>query len=386
MKDLILLGATGNIGCQALELLKFSNVFNLVGVSLNNNTKKLEEYLLYFPSLKYVAICDEKKAKDFKLKHPAYEIICGSDLVSNSLIDYCPKATVFNAIADHFGMPASYYAILNNRDLILSNKETTYLYTKRFKAALENYTGVLYPVDSEHVAIAKLLAKLETMGVNKDDITEVLITASGGALRDIPVGKFDKMKIKDVLKHPTWKMSKSITIDCATLVNKAYEVIEASTLFNIPIKKIKAKICRTSLIHAQIKYKQDDKIHSIVEYSPNDMMVSINYGLQEGKTLLHENNSDDLKAIKETDLVTIDNDRYPLFNKVLDMYKKYSDEGMFAFYNANYSFKDYLRRDEVTFKIYQDALLKFIDEIQKHIQTGKEAYNHFAETYLDLGF
>lgn len=322
-RDIILLGATGSIGRQTLEILKFSLDYSLVGICFDRSIDVIEGYLLYFPSLKYVAIRDERSAAEFKKRHVAYQVFSGKDCIKQ-LYKSCKGADVFNALSTIAGLPPTIDAIKEDRDLMLANKESLVMGSSLIKPLLKDYKGYIYPVDSEHVALAKIIKSLKEEGIDDSSIISYQITASGGALRD----RKDLIDVRkeEVLSHPTWKMSNKITIDCATLINKAYEIIEANALFDIPFDRLDAKICRESLIHARVIYKGSaGKVKERVEYSPVDMKVSINYALSKGKEKIHQNNADDIKRLKQIKLLDIDHKRYPCFDIVLDAYKRYGN-------------------------------------------------------------
>jgi 1-deoxy-D-xylulose-5-phosphate reductoisomerase len=331
-EPIILLGATGSIGTQTLEILRFSFDYQLIGVSLNSRYEKLEPFLLYFDALKYVAISDEEKAKEFKMKHPSLTVYSGEDS-SLKLLRKLNKGTVFNALMGNCGLRPSLLAIRQNQDLLLCNKESIVIGSDLLSEALKTSKSKVYPVDSEHVALAKILAELKKQGIPKKDIKEVIVTASGGSLRDYPKDKIASVTPQEVLKHPTWAMGSKITVDSATLVNKGFEVIEASYLFSYPLTKVGAIICRESLVHAEVRYLEKGKEKTMVEYSPCSMQVAIAYALSKGKLEIHHNSKDDLEEIKKLHFAEVDHDFYPCFDLTINMSKKYGNIGM-IYYNA----------------------------------------------------
>ena len=197
----------------------------------------------------------------------------------------------------------------------MANKETIVVGGELFKKYCKQYDATIYPVDSEHSALYKLLSKFD-----KDEINKIVITASGGSLRNFDLSKLSKATINDVLNHPTWKMGAKITVDCATMINKAFEVIEASVLFNYPIDKIEVLMHDQSLIHAGLRTVDDSLV---LESGPNDMRIPLAYALNGmkrikvkdvSKLLLNENNPLTFR--------TFDEKRYPIFNFTLDAFKK----------------------------------------------------------------
>ena len=354
-KKIVVLGATGSIGKQTLDLLRYNKDYELVGVSFNSNISKIEEELLYFPTLKTIAIADNKKALEFKKNHTAYDVITSDD-VNVKLIDLFKDAIIVNALMGNVGLFSTLKAIENNQILLLSNKESLVIGSRLIKESLKTSKTKIYPIDSEHVALAKLLTKLKEKGIKKKDIKKLIVTASGGALRHYPLSKIDDVKKEEVLHHPTWNMSNKITIDSATLVNKAYEVIEASILFDFPLKKVGAIVCEESLIHAEIIYLKDGKEEKIVELSPCDMKVAINYALSFGKEKMHHIWDGDKKILSSLHIYDVDNKRYPLFEYALFIYVKYKNIGMLVFNHLDSSLIDEYLKDNITFKDIEKGL------------------------------
>ncbi len=360
MKEkIIVLGSTGSIGRQCLDILKYSFDYELVGVSLNSHYEVLEPYLNYFDSLRYVAICDKKKADEFKKLHPSYTVISGEGC-NLEILKKNPEATVFNSLIGNIGLRPSLLALRHNQDLLLSNKESLVIGSSLIRKELANSKGHLYPVDSEHVGLAKILAQLKKEKVSKSQINRLIVTASGGALRDVKIDDLKKVTPKKVLNHPTWAMGPKITVDSATLVNKGYEVIEASVLFDFPIEKVAAVICRESLVHALVQY-QDDKY--LYEYSPCDMKVAISYALSKGKQEIHHNNQEDIERVKKLHFNKIDASFYPLFKLTINTYMKYGNAGM-IYYNAvdTLAVNSFLK-GEIPFDYIRESLMFTFEEM-----------------------
>ena len=334
MRDIALFGATGSIGTQTLDLLKYSYQYRLKAVSFNSNYGVLESYLPYFDSLSDVAIADEGKAEEFQKRHHAYDVHKGRNASLELFDSLSNDAVVVNSISGNAGLEVTLEAIKRNHVLLLANKESLIIGSDLIKEALKTSKSLIYPIDSEHVALAKLLKELELMNIPREKIKKIYVTASGGALRNMPLDQIGFAGPEDVLAHPTWHMGDKITVDCATMVNKAYEVMEASILFDFPIEKIGACICQSSLIHALIVFENEKGEEEIVyELSPADMKISIEYALSLGKTSMHRVNVDEKdKYILKDMLKPLDLKRYPLFENTLDMNNKYGNSGM-KFYN-----------------------------------------------------
>jgi 1-deoxy-D-xylulose-5-phosphate reductoisomerase len=331
-EPIIVLGATGSIGKQCLDILKYSFDYALIGVSLNSHYEVLEPYLGYFDQLKYVAITDQKKANEFHLLHPDFIVLSGDD-ANLEILRRNKNANVFNSLIGNVGLRPALLALRQNQDLLLSNKESLVIGSSLIKKELEHSSSHLYPVDSEHVGLAKTLNELKKEKIPTKDIDELIVTASGGALRDLPKDEIDSVTPERVLHHPTWLMGPKITVDSATLVNKGYEVIEASVLFDFPVDQVKAVICRESLVHALVKYQKNKKTSYLYEYSPCDMKVSIAYALSKGKLGIHQNTPEDKKQVEKLHFEKIDPDFYPLFPLTIKTFKVFGNVGM-IYYNA----------------------------------------------------
>lgn len=331
-RPIVVLGATGSIGTQTLDILQFSLEYELIGISFNSQYEKLEKYLFYFDSLKFVAISDKDAALRFKKIHPAYTVFSGEDS-SLELLKECKNADVFNSLMGNVGLRPTLLAIRQNQDIFLSNKESLVIGSSLIKRELENSNSHIYPVDSEHVALAKLIKECKRRNISDDFIMNYIVTASGGSLRDLTKEELKYVTPKQVLSHPTWSMGSKITCDSATLVNKGYEVIEASVLFDVSLEKVSAIICRESLVHARVIYKNGNNKITLDEYSPCSMKVPITYALSKGELSMHKNNSEDEINMKKLHFDTIDEEFYPAFRFTIDTYKKYGNVGM-IFYNA----------------------------------------------------
>lgn len=364
MKEVVLLGATGSIGKQTLDLLRYNNDYKLVAVSFNSNYKLIEEELLYFDSLKTIGVILEEKGKEFSSIHPKYTVITGNDC-NEKLLNMFPNAVVINAIMGNDGLTSTLLALKNNQDLLLSNKESLVIGSSLYKKYLKDSKSKVFPIDSEHVALAKLLNHLKENNIDKTSVNQLIVTASGGSLRDYPIEKLNDVKVEDVLHHPTWKMSNKITVDSATLINKAYEVIEASVLFDFDIDKVGAIICKESLVHAEVIYNNNEKI---VEFSPCDMKVAIAYALSFGQNKMHNIWEGDLDKFNSLHFENIDDNKYPLFKYTINFYKEYSNYGMIYYNQLDTLLIDAFINKKISFLDIEKGLKKLKD----YIKIGKE--------------
>ena len=252
-KNIILLGATGSIGQSSLRLIrKNKEKFNLLGVSAHNNVKLLSQIVNEF-NVPNVVLSNPKNALDYFGKNEL-------QLGPSSLIDLAKINcdVVISGIIGMTGLHPAFAAINVGNDLAIANKETLVSAGKIFLDNSNKNRGKILPVDSEHSAIFQCLDKNNI--ANVDYIT---LTASGGPFLNTPLSEFKNIQIKDAIKHPVWKMGKKISVDSATMFNKALEIIEASVLFDIESDKIEVVIHPEHIIHGLVHYKDGSIIANL---------------------------------------------------------------------------------------------------------------------------
>lgn len=269
MKNIALLGSTGSIGTQTLDIASVNKDIKVEALSAFSNIKLLKQQALKFKP-KQICIMDEQGylqlKKDIDLIN--IEVLFGLEglisIVSQSNID-----VVVNALVGISGLIPTIKAIENKKDIALANKETLVTGGELVMDLIRKNKVNIYPIDSEHSAIFQCLQNNNQKQVNK-----IYITASGGPFRDYTDLK--NVTLKDALKHPNWVMGKKITIDSATLMNKGLEVIEAKHLFNLDIDKIDVIVHPQSVVHSMVEYI-DGSI--IAQLGVPDMKVPISYAL-----------------------------------------------------------------------------------------------------------
>jgi len=263
MKKVIILGCTGSIGKSAIDVIKINpEKFKITALSAHSN----EEELL-------------KQAKIFNVKNMA---LTGKIPVDKSIAYHSPKGLldmiadtdadiVVNGVAGSDGLLPSVVSLKSGKNLALANKETIVMAGSLIADIAFQNNKKIIPVDSEHSAIFHLL-----QGKKKEDIDEIIITASGGAFRDLPASELKNVKLEDAVKHPNWSMGTKITIDSSSMANKGLEVIEAYQLFDIPLSKIKVLIHPQSMVHSLIRTTEGSLYAQI---SKPDMRVPIQNAL-----------------------------------------------------------------------------------------------------------
>jgi len=307
MKSVCLLGGTGSIGTQVLDIIfENPNNYQLSSFSFGHNTTKAIEIIEKFnPKLVCTPFIKEYLIIKKYLKENKLPIKLSRNLLD--VVNYeCSNQIVINALVGSSGLKPTIEAIKKDKILLLANKESLVMAGDLVKELLSKSQSVLIPIDSEHSALYQLMNK-----VNYHDVEKLFITASGGALRDYPVESLNQVTPSDALKYPNWQMGSKITIDSATMMNKVFELIEAKYLFNT--SNVEALIDRTSKVHAAVLLKNGQVLYHT---SDNDMHLPIKYAM-EFPNLVDYNESN--KAVESLDLFIqafnlqpIDEFRYPV--------------------------------------------------------------------------
>ena len=271
MEQIVILGASGSIGTQTLDILEDNqDDFTLVGVSIGHNLESLKDTLKRFDSIKYVCVQEESDKVQLEKLYPHLHFFSG-DQGLISLIDASKCSFVVNSLVGFVGFLPSLHTVSKGLTLALANKESLVVGGSLIKKAIKEHGGHLYAIDSEHCALAKCLE-----GHKRSDIANLVITASGGSFRDLPKEQLDDVTIEDALHHPSWSMGHKITIDSATMMNKGFEIMEAMHLFDYPLDQVKVLLHDESIIHSLVEFKD----HSYVcDIGPTNMKIAIGYAL-----------------------------------------------------------------------------------------------------------
>jgi 1-deoxy-D-xylulose-5-phosphate reductoisomerase len=274
VKAITLLGSTGSIGTQTLDIVaQYPDQFRIVGMAAGRNVELFAQQIRQFKP-QIVAICDESKLEELKDAiadlTPQPIILFGDDGIVE-VARYGDSEVVVTGIVGCAGLLPTIAAIEAKKDIALANKETLIAGGPVVLPLIEKHGVKLLPADSEHSAIFQCL-----QGVPKGGLRKILLTASGGAFRDLPVEKLADVTVADALKHPNWSMGKKITIDSATLMNKGLEVIEAHYLFGMDYDDIEIVIHPQSIIHSLIEL-QDTSVLAQLGWA--DMRLPLLYSL-----------------------------------------------------------------------------------------------------------
>lgn len=272
MKKIAILGSTGSIGTQTLDVVRaHSDELEVVALAAGSNKERLKEQIREFhPEL--VSLSDERKAQELKeeLAGEAVEVVCGMDgLIEVAGIDSAD--VVVTAVVGMMGILPTMEAIRKGKDIALANKETLVTAGHLIISMAREYGVSILPVDSEHSAIFQCL-----QGEPKKALDKILLTASGGPFRGKNAEFLETVTLEDALNHPNWSMGPKITIDSSTMVNKGLEVMEAKWLFGVDYSQIEVVIQPQSIIHSMVQYI-DGAV--IAQLGTPDMRVPIEYAL-----------------------------------------------------------------------------------------------------------
>ena len=305
MISVCLLGASGSIGQQTIDvMLKNPQDFDLVSFSIGKRTRYVRGIIKRFPNVKHICLQNKSSMKYYQNLYPNIAFYNGDEGL-NEIIKNSKAEMVVNALVGFVGLKPSITTLENNKILCLANKESLVVGGEIINNLLAKGKGKLYPIDSEHVAIAKCLA------VDNQNVDKIIITASGGPFRNLKRDQLVDITPEQALAHPNWKMGKKITIDSATMVNKTFEVIEAYYLFGYDFSKIEVILNYNSYVHSIVRY--NDGTYRADVGKP-DMRVPIKYALYKGLTDYQTVVTDNLDLIKNTEFGKFDIKRFPIIN------------------------------------------------------------------------
>lgn len=271
MKKIAILGSTGSIGTQTLEVVRENGDIEVLALAAGNNIRLLEEQIREFHP-KLAAVWTEEKAKELRenVRDLDVDIVYGMDgLLEVAVI--AEAEILVTAIVGMIGIRPTIEAIKAGKDIALANKETLVTAGHIIMPLAKEHGVSILPVDSEHSAIFQSL-----QGGQRKALHKILLTASGGPFRGKKREDLKHIQVEDALKHPNWEMGRKITIDSSTMVNKGLEVIEAKWLFDVDIDQVEVVVQPQSIIHSMVEY-EDGAI--IAELGTPDMKLPIQYAL-----------------------------------------------------------------------------------------------------------
>src|SRR3989344_3736207 len=301
MKHLSILGSTGSIGTQTLDIVRqFPNEFKVVGLTTNKNSDLLLKQIKEFRP-KAVAIMDSSKVDDL-LNFSSCQVYSGIEGL-NRLASLDEADTIVNALVGSIGIEPTYHAAKNKKNIALANKETLVAAGSVIMNEVKKNNVNLMPIDSEHSAIFQCLN-----GENINEVEKITLTCSGGPFKNYSKEQLKNVTKEDALKHPTWNMGEKITIDSATLMNKGFEVIEAHWLYNVPYDRIKIVIHPQSIIHSLVEFQHKSVI---AQFGLPDMKTPIQYALSYPKRFASNSKPLNLAEIKNLEFREPDFEMFP---------------------------------------------------------------------------
>ena len=303
MKKIAVLGSTGSIGTQTLDIVRANGDIRVESVAAGSNIDLLEKQIREFHP-RIAAVWNEEKAKELSVRvaDTRTRVLAGKEgIIAAATVEKAD--VVVTGIVGMIGIEPTIAAIRCGKDIALANKETL-VCAGHLIMPLAKERGVrILPVDSEHSAIFQSLR-----GNKKNRIAKILLTASGGPFRNYTAAKLKKVTLEDALKHPNWSMGKKVTIDSSTMVNKGLEVMEAHWLFNVDYKDIQVVIQPQSIIHSMVEY-EDGAV--IAQLGVPDMKLPIQYALYYPKRRFLGGDRLDFAAMKSIEIAAPDMKKFP---------------------------------------------------------------------------
>lgn len=347
MKKIILLGASGSIGTQTLDVIRNNpEKFMLYACSCGRNLEQAIQIISEFKPL-YVCVRNHQDINVLKKYQFACKYYVGEEGL-NCLAMLDVKATLVNALVGTVGLMPTINAIKTHKDIALANKETLVTAGEIVMKLAREYKVKIYPIDSEHSAIFQCIK-----GERQKDISKLIITASGGSFRDKKREELIDVTVEDALRHPNWNMGAKITIDSSTMMNKGFEVIEAYHLFGIDIDKIETVLHKESIIHSMVEFV-DCSVKA--QLGTPDMRVPILYALSYPERIDYPGERLDLKKIGTLHFEELSFERFPCLKMA---YQAIKEGGIMpAVLNA---------ANDASVELFLDRKIKYLD-IEKIIE------------------
>ncbi|ETT85891.1 1-deoxy-D-xylulose-5-phosphate reductoisomerase [Viridibacillus sp. FSL R5-0477] len=367
MKSISLLGATGSIGIQTLDIVKdHKDSFQLVAFSAGKNIEKTREIVKEFKPL-IVSVQLAEDAVALQKEFPKTDFVFGAQ----GLLDVatCPEADVLvNAVLGSVGLEPTLAAIKAKKNIAIANKETLVTAGHIVMSEAKKHGVAILPVDSEHSALWQSMH-----GENRKDISRLILTASGGSFRDQTREDLKNVTIKEALNHPNWSMGAKITIDSATLMNKGLEVIEAAVLYDVDYDNIDVLIHRESIIHSMVEY-HDTSI--MAQLGTPDMRTPIQYALSYPERLPRSTAERlDLAKISQLHFENVDLQRF----RCLDFAYKAGRMGgtiLTAMNAANEAAVGAFLQEKIKFLEIEDLIERIMDKHVNILQPDLETILH----------
>jgi 1-deoxy-D-xylulose-5-phosphate reductoisomerase len=311
VENIVILGSTGSIGCNALQVIKLhQDKYKVFALTANRNVDLLTEQCCEFePQFAFALNQDaNQQLKKNLLALNSKTIVLDDDKSLDWLSSHKETNTVISAIVGAAGLKPTMAAANSGKKILLANKETLVMAGELFVKAVKQSNATLIPIDSEHNAILQVLPQSKKLNYKSNGIRKILLTASGGPFRTTSKEELKHVTSKEALRHPNWIMGKKITIDSATMMNKGLEVIEACWLFDIPASDIEVVIHPQSIIHSLVEYVDGS---TLAQLGNPDMRTPIAYALSHPERIESGVLGLDLIKTKRLDFEAPDLDKFP---------------------------------------------------------------------------
>jgi 1-deoxy-D-xylulose-5-phosphate reductoisomerase len=386
MKRIALLGATGSIGLNVLDVVRqFPQHYSIAGLAAGRNISLLARLVLEFKPL-LISVLDAEHASQICALLPGEwrtKVVSGT--AGNELVASLPMADMtISAIVGAAGLLPTLAAIRAGKDIGLANKETLVMAGKIVMDAVKKYKVRLLPVDSEHSAIFQALE-----GGRREDLEKIILTASGGPFREKGGAELENVTPEQALAHPNWNMGRKISIDSATLMNKGLEVIEARWLFDVSLEMIEVVVHPQSIIHSLVEF-QDGSL--LAQLGIPDMRVPIAYALSYPARLPLQLKRLQLSQCRDLQFYEPDFDRFPALGLAFDALRQggvlpavlnaANEVAVEAFLDARISFPAIARTVALTMERVDKGSEDSLDDIlQADLEARREAWKIIADMF-----
>lgn len=385
MRKIVVLGSTGSIGTQTLDVVRNNGDIEVAGLSARSNMELLERQIREFRPRLAVA-GDDKLAEELRVKTADLDIQIASGMEGLLELARMEEADlVVTAVVGMIGIRPTIAAIKAGKDIALANKETLVTAGHLIMPLAEAHGVQILPVDSEHSAMFQVLH-----GEEKKEISKLLITASGGPFRGKDRSYLEHVTVQDALKHPNWAMGRKITIDSATLVNKGLEVMEARWLFGVELDQIEVVIQPTSVIHSMVEFA-DGAV--IAQMGPPDMKLPIQYALYYPERRYRRCERLDFKKLREITFDVPDMDTFRglpmameasrIGGSMLTVFNAANERAVAAFLDGKIGFLDIYTLIEEAMAAHRTIVMPQLEDILAIEQDTCQAVDRWIETHAN---
>lgn len=373
MKNIAIIGASGSIGVQTIDILNHNrDKYKLVSFAVGSNVEYANEILALFPEVELISVANE--ADMDKVNKRDGLTVCFGDLGLEKVCILQKVDMVVTAVVGFVGLAPTVSAIKAGKDIALANKETLVTAGHIIMPLAKKHNVSIYPVDSEHSAIFQALQAIE-----RKDLSKLIITASGGSFRDKSRMELENVSVEDALNHPNWSMGAKITIDSATMFNKGLEVIEAHHLFDIDYEDIEVVVHHQSIVHSMI---ETNDFSVLAQLGTPDMRLPINYALDyPNHTKIQNSERLNLTKIGKLEFIEPDLKRYPALKLAIEAGKTggsmptvlnaANEVAVDLFLNKKIEFleiEEFVEKAMNSHKVINNPTLKQIFEVDKQVR------------------